>query len=61
LAAVLAPRSIRHVFQTLHRLFKSAFIEELATSNPVVVDKGILPPNVDRDPAWRMGAVFAPG
>jgi integrase len=55
----LAPRTIRHVFQTVGRMFRSAFIEELVATSPVLVDKGVLPPNVDRDPGWRPGAVFA--
>lgn len=55
----LAPRTVRHTFQTLGRLFRSAVIEEHVVATPVLVDKGVLPPNADRDPAWRMGAVYA--
>jgi integrase len=54
----LAPRTIRHVFQTLRRVFKSAKLEEHVTDNPIEVDNGILPPNVDADPAWRPGAIY---
>ena len=49
---------MRHIFATLHRLFKSAVIDELIESNPVVVEKGVLPKNVDKDPSWRATAVF---
>ncbi len=54
----IAPRTVRHVFATLHRMFKSAVIDEEIESNPVVVEKGVLPKNVDKDPAWRATAVF---
>ena len=57
-AEKLAPRTIRHVFATLHRMFKSAIIEELIDSNPVMVEKNVLPKNVDKDPEWRATAVF---
>ncbi len=57
-AEKLAPRTIRHVFATMHRMFKSAIIEELIESNPVVVEKNVLPKNVDKDPGWRATAVF---
>jgi integrase len=54
----LAPRTVRHVFQTFRRMMQSAYIEELVIANPVVVDKGVLPKNVDADPAWRQGAIY---
>lgn len=57
----LAPRTIRHVFATLHRMFKSAIIEELIDQNPCVVEKNVLPKNVDKDPSWRATAVFDRG
>ncbi|MCA9679735.1 MAG: site-specific integrase [Kofleriaceae bacterium] len=57
----LAPRTVRHVFATLHRMFKSAIVEELIESNPVVVEKNILPKNVDKDPEWRATAVYSRG
>jgi hypothetical protein len=46
------------VFATIHRMFKSAVIDEEIETNPVVVEKGVLPKNVDKDPAWRATAVF---
>jgi integrase len=54
----LAPRTILHVFATVQRLFKSAVIDELITASPAVVEKGVLPKNVDKDPAWRTTAIF---
>lgn len=57
----LAPRTIRHVYAVLSRLFKSAVIDELITASPVVVEKGILPKNVDKDPTWRATAIFERG
>ena len=54
----LAPRSIRHVFGTLRKLFNDAFVEELITANPCVVQKGVLPGKNDKDPTWRAQAVF---
>jgi hypothetical protein len=47
--ARLAPRTVRHVFALLRRLFKSAVIDEHIASSPVVVEKGVLPKNVDKD------------
>jgi integrase len=55
----LAPRTIRHVYGTLCTLFRSAITDELIDSNPCVLDRGILPKNADKDPAWRVGAIFA--
>jgi hypothetical protein len=46
----IALRTVRHIFAKLHRLFKSAVIDELIESKPVVVEKGVLPKNVDKDP-----------
>lgn len=54
----LAPRTVLHCFATVRRLFKSAIIDEHIAATPVVVEKGILPKNVDKDPAWRSTAIF---
>ena len=56
--STIAPRTVRHIFATVHRMFKSAVIDEVIDTNPVVVEKGILPKNIDKDPAWRATAVF---
>ncbi len=57
-ATKIAPRTVRHVFATIHRMFKSAVIDEEIETNPVIVEKGILPKNVDKHPSWRATAVF---
>lgn len=54
----LAPRTVRHLYALVRRLFKSAVIDEHIATNPVMVEKGTLPKNVDKDPAWRATAIF---
>ncbi|HTR56471.1 MAG TPA: hypothetical protein VMJ10_37615 [Kofleriaceae bacterium] len=54
----IAPRTVLRVYATLHRMFKSAVVDEVVDTNPVVVEKGILPKNIDKDPEWRATAVF---
>lgn len=54
----LAPRTVRHVFMLLGRLFKSAVIDEHIAASPVVIEKGLLPKNVDKDPSWRPTAIY---
>lgn len=54
----LAPRTVRSVFALLRLLFRSAVIDEHITTSPVMVEKGVLPKNVDKDPAWRPTAIF---
>jgi len=54
----LAPRTIRHVFAVLRLMFMSAVIDEHIATSPVVVEKGVLPKNVDKDPTWRSTAIF---
>lgn len=56
--ADLAPKTIREVASILGTMFKSAFIEELVPSNPVVLERGVLPKKMDKDPAWRAQAIF---
>ena len=57
-AGELAPATIRQVSGVLHTMFKSAVIEELVASNPVVFERGTLPKKVDKDPTWRHEAIF---
>jgi integrase len=57
-AGGLAPRTIRHTFQTLRRMYRTAVTDELVATNPVVVDAGVLPKNRDKNPAWRAGAIY---
>ena len=54
----LAPRTVRLIFATLRLVFKSAIIDEHIAASPVVVEAGVLPKNVDKDPTWRSTAIF---
>lgn len=54
----LAPRSIRHVYGTLHTMFRDAVVDELISANPCILKRGELPKRIDKDPRWRSGAVF---
>jgi len=58
-AAKLSPRSIRHIAGHLHTMFGAARREELIDSNPVDLERGILPKKADQDPTWRHEAIFA--
>lgn len=60
-AGDLAPATIRQVSGILHTMFKSAVIEELIESNPVVLERGVLPKKVDKDPTWRHEAIYTRG
>jgi integrase len=55
---LLAPRSVIHVFRTLHNMFESALIDEHVIVNPVKVKRGELPKKVDADPEWRTQATY---
>lgn len=54
----LAPRTVRHVYGVLHRMFEDAVADELIDSNPCAIKRGELPAKIDKDPTWRSGAVF---
>ncbi|HET9622873.1 MAG TPA: N-terminal phage integrase SAM-like domain-containing protein [Kofleriaceae bacterium] len=56
--AKLAPRTVRHIYAALQRLFASAVVDELIPSSPIMLKKEVLPKNVDKDPTWRAGAIF---
>ena len=56
--AELAPRTVRHVYGVLHRMFEDAVADELIESNPCSIKRGELPAKIDKDPTWRSGAVF---
>src|SRR6266852_1050859 len=56
--AQLAPRTVRHVYGVLHRMFEDAVADELIESNPCSIKRGELPAKIDKDPTWRSGAVF---
>jgi len=55
----LAPRSIRSVYAVLSTCLRDAVTYELIPSTPCVLRRGILPPAMDKDPAWRETAVFS--
>lgn len=55
----LAPRTVRHVYGVLHRMFEDAVADELIASNPCAIKRGELPAKIDKDPTWRSRAVFA--
>lgn len=54
----LAPRTILHVYATVATMFRAAVSEEVIDATPCVLQRGVLPKNVDADPEWRAGAVF---
>jgi len=56
---LLAPRTIHHVYNTLHNVFETAIVDEVVyTANPVRVAAGELPKKVDADPEWRSEATY---
>ncbi len=55
----LAPRTVRHVYNTLRGIYRDAMEDEVVTATPCLVGKRTLPPLVDKDPAWRVQAVFS--
>jgi integrase len=54
----LAPRTIRSISGLMHTMFKRALKEELIVTNPVQMERGILPKKVDKDPTWRHEAIY---
>src|SRR5216684_1832273 len=56
--AQLAPRTVRHVYGVLHRMFEDAVADELIDANPCSIKRGELPAKIDKDPTWRSGAIF---
>lgn len=56
--AKLAPRTIRHVYATLHKMFADASSDDLIQKNPCDLMAKELPPKKDLDPTWRAKAVF---
>jgi len=53
-----APRTVRHVYGTLHTMFAAAESDELIDRNPCRLGKQDLPKKVDKDPTWRALAIF---
>lgn len=46
------------IYGTLHTLFQRALISELIETNPCVLGRHELGPNVDKDPQWRPTAIY---
>ena len=55
---LIAPRTIRHIYNTLNVMMQSAVRAGLIPSNPCSHDDE-LPKRTDKNPAWRRTAVFA--
>lgn len=55
----LAPRTVRVVYSALRVLLRDAVVEELIPTNPCVLNKDQLGRLRDRDPEWRVGAVYS--
>ena len=55
----LAPRSVRHVYTTLHTMFESAVVEEVIPANPCALTRRELPAVRDKDPEWRHQATYS--
>lgn len=54
----MAPRSVHHVYATLHTMFADAVADELIERNPCVLKRNELPKKRDKNPEWRESAVF---
>jgi integrase len=58
LGGVFGPRTVRHIYATLHHVLHDAVVDEILPANPCVLKRGELPKKADKDPTWRSGAVF---
>jgi integrase len=54
----LAPRTIRHIYFTMHAMFRKA-VPRLIAINPCSIDTEDLPAKIDKNPEWRATAVFS--
>lgn len=55
---VLAPRTVRRVYGTVHKMFEDFVADELIPRSPCRIKREDLPPDIDRDQEWRDQAVF---
>lgn len=55
---LLAPRTVRNIYGTLHTMFEDAVADELIAANPCKLKRGQLPKKVDKDPLWRSRAIY---
>ena len=54
----LAPRTVLHIYGCMRLMFKGAVVDDHIETSPVMVEAGVLPMNIDRDPDWRPSAIF---
>ncbi|MEE9381895.1 MAG: hypothetical protein V3V08_00575 [Nannocystaceae bacterium] len=54
----LAPRTVRKVYGTVHKMFDDFVSDELISRTPCKIKREDLPPDVDTDPEWRDTAVY---
>ncbi len=54
----LAPRTVHHVYGTLHVMFGDAVIAELIDATPCVLKRAQLGKKEDKNPEWRANAIF---
>ncbi|MDB4928288.1 MAG: integrase family protein [Myxococcaceae bacterium] len=57
-ASELAPRTVRHVYGTLHKMFADLVVDEVIPHTPCVLTKDQLPKLRDKHPEWRSTAIF---
>ncbi len=56
---VLAPRTVRNAFFATRQVFQHLVLQEVIPGNPMTVERGVVLPHVkDKDPTWRVTAVF---
>ncbi|MHB1844760.1 MAG: tyrosine-type recombinase/integrase [Deltaproteobacteria bacterium] len=55
----LAPRTVHHVYGTLHVMFGDAAIAELINATPCVLKRAQLGKKEDKNPEWRANAIFS--
>jgi len=53
----IAPRTVRHIYFTMHAMFRKA-VPRLLAVNPCAIDSDDLPAKIDKNPEWRATAVF---
>lgn len=56
----LAPRTVRHIYASLRKLFHDLLVDEIIPTTPCILTRSHLPADVDADPEWRSQAFFTP-
>ena len=54
----LGSRTVLHAYTTLKQVFRYAVIRGHVAGDPILVEAGVLPKKMDKDPAWRKTAKF---